>query len=168
MIARFYSTKTGIWTEMFYTTTKSSSRGTRLLPSIFVWDFFSLLKLAVKFDRFSKKMKSQKHPVFGPNLRYLYRVFVQKVIGHDKEHGKRKKTVISDFWFWNFHHTLFLMIGFDFLKIFKKMKIGKLQIFEVNLLTFFRVSDTNVLVHNKEHGKLNKSLISDFSFGKLS
>ena len=168
MIARFYSTKTGIWTEMFYTTTKSSSRGTRLLPSIFVWDFFSLLKLSVKFDRFSKKLKNQKHPVFGPNLLYLYRVFVQKVIGHDEEHGKRKKTVISDFWFWNFHHTLFLMIGLIFCRFSKNRKIGKLHIFEAILLTFSRVSDSNVIVHDVEHGKMNKSLLSDLSFGKLS
>ena len=60
------------------------------------------------------------------------------------------------------------MIGLIFGRFSKNQKIGKLQIFEAILLTFSRVSDSNVLVHDVEHGKMNKSPLSDFLFEKLS
>ena len=82
---------------MLYTRTKSSSRATTLNPLIFWEDFFKIRNLAERFDRFSKNLKTQKHADLGPKLLHFFRVSDQKVIVHDVEHGKCKKTVISDF-----------------------------------------------------------------------
>ena len=73
---------------MLYTRTKNSSRATTLNPLIFGENFFKIRNLAERFDRFSKKMKTQKHANFGPKLLHFFRVSDQKVIDHDVEHGK--------------------------------------------------------------------------------
>ena len=100
--------------------------------------------------------------MFGPKLRYLFRVSDKEVIGHNVEHEKRKKSVISDFLFKNFHHTLFWMTDLKFRRYSKKWKIGKIQIFEANLLTLSQVSVDKVIGHDVEHEKMNKSFFSDF------